>query len=817
LKANVDTGAVASAAGVGIGVGWNFKCSSSRGATLILHEKAARFDALEKRRYIDLICQSAHQWLSFANNKDNGRNIDIVDLVLITGYDRTCSWDSAAFDEESRNSEISFTLSGPAGAGEVSFGLKGKWTSSKSVLKNEGKSSLPCDCSVPDPKESTSETSTNKVETPKDITSLTIKRPLSDNDHRNQAVFIRGYRVCSRLSLVYKWLKRVGDGQDGFCYYHAKKPKTRQKGKRATSPGSPSDTRPNIEDSIELEDIRAPSPGNRDDQPPGSGGSHPPGPGGSGDQSSGFDGGNYPPEFSGGGRSPGPQAGNSGSRSRSPMPGAGRSPEPGSTSRSRSPPVRTWSPPPARARSPPPTTTTGRTRSPPPSRTHSPPSQAQAVRSWSPPHARARSPRPGGKSRAPTPEQFSITYASSRSGQEWQELASLMASVLGKEYRNPAGLQVQEEERVMQMVDSSGRQIPYIEDRLEEYDRSYQVNHQGGQRLGKETPPETKSNNGLRRPESSKTQLPAEKIELKGVIRTEPSPWDVLMVYILDKSEKADLAVLHDEDFEILADTNVSSTQELEEYLGRDSPAVHVVNSVGMFEPTYREFQRNEPPDTSAPSTFDDDPTSRSATDESLQKRHMMKDEILQNLMRPEAVFDENGFRWIQNEEDELDKEIERLRCAYSILQVEVVHLQYRKQISRAPNWVKKYQYDKVLDHHALDGLRFELMMELQQRIKELSDKLDDLSVQLKDMKVSYRHFYSVFFIDISVLLTSLPMLEQKYRNEALADGANEEGVGSLLLSPEIIQAFDSTLRADLRRYNPKEGEETLFHVTGTV
>ncbi|KIJ47271.1 hypothetical protein M422DRAFT_66584 [Sphaerobolus stellatus SS14] len=620
LKANVDTGAVASVAGVGIGLGWNFTCSSSRGATLILHEKASRFDALEKKRYINLICQSAHQWLSFANDEPNARDIDIVDLVLITGYDRTCSWDSAAFDEESRNSEISFTLSGPAGAGEVSFGLKGKWTSSKSVLKNEGKS-----C-IPDPKESTSETSTSKVEAPKDITSLTIKRPLSDNDHRNQAVFIRGYRVCSRLSLVYKWIRRIDDGQDGFGYFHAKR-RRRQNTEGAVSSASPLDTGPHNQEegtSLDPEDIRP--LGSDDDFPPGSDGSQPP--------------------WSSGGHPPRP---------------GGNEPDGG-------------------PRSPPST------------------------------HSSASGSQPYVYEKLPSNAQFRKTVAHAISHSERMNRVSLRTSVsnLVASVLHPKDYRRARDVRQRELYDRQAREVRALmaerRDALGARHNAKEAHIRMRRRFAAE----------LRKAEQYKTdgvEVGNEDAERgpPGAERTEPSPWEILLVYILDKNEEADLAVLHDEDLKILGDKELKSTQELEEYLYRDEPVVHVVDSVAMLEPTYRELTKDAPL-TATSAAVQNEGVSRVAS-ESLYKHHAMKDEILEELLRSEpVVFDAGEFQWRENA-----GEVQRVQCAYSMLQVEICHLQFRKTVSAAPDWVKQDQYDR--------------------RIKQLTDKLDELSVQLERLQ----------------------------------------------------------------------------------
>ncbi|KAF8575467.1 hypothetical protein K439DRAFT_1369932, partial [Ramaria rubella] len=83
-----------------IGGSVSFQCSRQSGAVLIPGDDADRQDALRKLSFFNYIRQYHGSWLVFAN-ESRERGIDLNDLVLVTGCDRTSAWAVAAFSDKS--------------------------------------------------------------------------------------------------------------------------------------------------------------------------------------------------------------------------------------------------------------------------------------------------------------------------------------------------------------------------------------------------------------------------------------------------------------------------------------------------------------------------------------------------------------------------------------------------------------------------------------------------------------------------------------------------------------------------------------------
>ncbi|KAF8466771.1 hypothetical protein JB92DRAFT_2773813, partial [Gautieria morchelliformis] len=75
--------------------GFSFQCTKETGAALIIGEDAERRNALEKHIFIRYVLENHHVWLKFANDVHN-RGINLDELILVTGCDRTSAWASAA-------------------------------------------------------------------------------------------------------------------------------------------------------------------------------------------------------------------------------------------------------------------------------------------------------------------------------------------------------------------------------------------------------------------------------------------------------------------------------------------------------------------------------------------------------------------------------------------------------------------------------------------------------------------------------------------------------------------------------------------------
>ena len=218
------------------GSGLSFESQKSVGAVLIVGGPSSREDALENDHYRQYILDHHNSWFVFA--KKNGRIVEMSDLILVTGCDKTSNWACAAFEETSKSA--SATLQVQVG-GFVQGDLRvwGRWEHEGSVNAKEGPKMLVPPAQSTQPASPPANTSTP---TSKRWTSLLA--PLnklltshqdaensdsSDTPAPNQCVFLRGYRVCDRMTWLWKRKLRQFHN-DGFEYL----PKPVFKNKKAT-------------------------------------------------------------------------------------------------------------------------------------------------------------------------------------------------------------------------------------------------------------------------------------------------------------------------------------------------------------------------------------------------------------------------------------------------------------------------------------------------------------------------------------------------------------------------------------------------------
>ncbi|KAK0209500.1 hypothetical protein IW262DRAFT_1236450, partial [Armillaria fumosa] len=105
------------ASGVGGGVGFEFSCSSTQAAILVLPDGGERHDSTHPgllRRYAS---ENAHHWYRFFNG-EQGMEIRNGSLYLVTGCDKCYSWGTACFHcpSDTRSVCLRFLM---AGVGEV--------------------------------------------------------------------------------------------------------------------------------------------------------------------------------------------------------------------------------------------------------------------------------------------------------------------------------------------------------------------------------------------------------------------------------------------------------------------------------------------------------------------------------------------------------------------------------------------------------------------------------------------------------------------------------------------------------------------------
>ena len=195
---------------------------------------AYRQDAVENEHYLRYILTHHDSWFSFA--KKNGRNIDVSDLILVTGCDKTSDWACAAFSKTSSSASASLQV-----GGFVQGGLRvwGCWEREGSVFSNEGPrslvpptqpaipASLPANTSTPNATSWTSLLRPLKGVFQSPQSPKSSSTPVSLLAPSNQCVFLRGYRVCDRLTWL--WKCKMRNLVDGFDYL----PKPMLKGKKA--------------------------------------------------------------------------------------------------------------------------------------------------------------------------------------------------------------------------------------------------------------------------------------------------------------------------------------------------------------------------------------------------------------------------------------------------------------------------------------------------------------------------------------------------------------------------------------------------------
>ncbi|GJJ14536.1 hypothetical protein Clacol_008801 [Clathrus columnatus] len=88
--------------------GLSYECAEEKGAILFVAEDAVTRDALNKSVFVKLIRDNIDNWVNFATEK--GRNVKINDLILVTGYVRTTTWVAAVFARKSQSCK--FTMGG---------------------------------------------------------------------------------------------------------------------------------------------------------------------------------------------------------------------------------------------------------------------------------------------------------------------------------------------------------------------------------------------------------------------------------------------------------------------------------------------------------------------------------------------------------------------------------------------------------------------------------------------------------------------------------------------------------------------------------
>ncbi|KAH8103698.1 hypothetical protein DFH11DRAFT_1488286, partial [Phellopilus nigrolimitatus] len=167
-----QVGVQAYATGVAMGAGARIRlvCERRRGAALITKNIIKCEDAVREKALKEYMLANCDSWHEFAISE--GRDIQLHDIILVTGCDLTTDWAMATFNERSSGVEVSFEVGSPSLVVSAGVSLWGKWSSTVEIPYRCGPI-LPSTESLTDP--------------------------------FNQCVFIRGYRIARRLF----WLKKL--------------------------------------------------------------------------------------------------------------------------------------------------------------------------------------------------------------------------------------------------------------------------------------------------------------------------------------------------------------------------------------------------------------------------------------------------------------------------------------------------------------------------------------------------------------------------------------------------------------------------------
>ena len=104
-----------------------FSCKRQLGAVLLIDRPAERKDvmfSIDLKQYTATNCQS---WLRFARDTLR-RDLQLKDLLLVTGRDLASRWAMATFFDRTFEGDISFKV-GQSGLAEIRGGLMGSWSS----------------------------------------------------------------------------------------------------------------------------------------------------------------------------------------------------------------------------------------------------------------------------------------------------------------------------------------------------------------------------------------------------------------------------------------------------------------------------------------------------------------------------------------------------------------------------------------------------------------------------------------------------------------------------------------------------------------
>ncbi|KIM79180.1 hypothetical protein PILCRDRAFT_570929 [Piloderma croceum F 1598] len=178
--------------------GFNFSCQQKHGAALYLPDDASRKDAINYRDYKQYMLKNIDRW--YALDDVQRLDLQLEDLILITGRDLAKSWLVAAFAAEDDSAMVQIGIEGPAGTTGLSVGASVFWQNARGVEYHWG----------PQPNITVADPTAGPAQL-QDINSSSSSNQLPpramDLPERDQCVWLRGFRVKRRPFPFNKWRK----------------------------------------------------------------------------------------------------------------------------------------------------------------------------------------------------------------------------------------------------------------------------------------------------------------------------------------------------------------------------------------------------------------------------------------------------------------------------------------------------------------------------------------------------------------------------------------------------------------------------------
>ncbi|TFK48150.1 hypothetical protein OE88DRAFT_1737855 [Heliocybe sulcata] len=170
----------------------SFGCTKESGAALVLPEDTVRQDAHFGRWFREYALKHYPSWLAFANNT-LGFDIDVSDLILVTGRDLTTQWAMAAFAKSEFRGTLAAGVSVP-GMLTAEFEVRSGWRADLTGGVQHRCGPQPSRLPVPQ--------------------CTTDVQNESSQVKQNQCIFLRGYRVKERRFLNPKVIKAASEPSD---------------------------------------------------------------------------------------------------------------------------------------------------------------------------------------------------------------------------------------------------------------------------------------------------------------------------------------------------------------------------------------------------------------------------------------------------------------------------------------------------------------------------------------------------------------------------------------------------------------------------